>query len=225
MKVQILAAALLLSTSSLVFAADAVVEDVVVVDGAFNWSGVYVGAQAGYAWGDSRLEFPGGNFSEPDPDGFIGGIYGGYNYQFSNNFVLGAEVDVNYSDVNGDDIGRIADGSPFGGVTVSGDLKWSGAARLRAGYAIDRFLPYVAGGVAFGSYDVTIDDNGDVSSDRQTMTGWTLGAGVDYAFTDNIIGRFEYRYTDFGNDDFFSSSSGDVDLKTSDLRIGIAYKF
>lgn len=58
------------------------------------------------------------------------------------------------------------------------------------------------------------------------MTGYTLGAGLDYAMTDHIILRAEYCYTDFGGDDFnVDGWKRNVDLKSNDLRIGVAYKF
>jgi outer membrane immunogenic protein len=190
----------------------------------FVWTGGYVGLQAGYGWGDSHLLVTGnGNYADPDPDGFVGGIYGGYNYQLANNFVLGTDIDLNYSNVKGNGDGYFPSGVLFGGVTVNGDLKWSGSARVRAGYAMDRLLPYIAGGVAFGRYEVRADDHGLVTADQRTMIGWTFGAGVDYAFTDKLVGRLEYRYTDYGHKTF--ADVYDVDLKTSELRIGLAYKF
>lgn len=191
----------------------------------FVWTGGYVGAQAGYAWGRSHLNVVGsGNFADPDPDGFLGGVYAGYNHQFANNVVLGVEADVAVADINGSSPGFFSTGAVFPGVEVSGDAKWTGAVRARAGYAVDRFLPYLAGGVAFTKYKSTVNDNGNIASESQSLTGWTVGAGVEYAFSDQLIGRVEYRYTDFGDKDFFDGQEK-IDLKTHDLRIGIAYKF
>lgn len=108
-------------------------------------------------------------------------------------------------------------------------LLWSGAVRARAGYAVDRFLPYLAGGIAFGqvknSYGITVLNT--TYSDKETLAGWTIGAGLDYAATDNLILRFEYRYTDYGSKDFdFAGTEGvSYKLKTNDIRVGIAYKF
>ncbi|MCK1975216.1 outer membrane beta-barrel protein, partial [Bacillus safensis] len=72
----------------------------------------------------------------------------------------------------------------------------------RVGYAVDRFMPYLAGGVAFGNIknSGSIDNIGSFSESK-TLTGWTAGAGVDYAATDNLIVRLEYRYTDYGDKD------------------------
>ncbi len=67
-----------------------------------------------------------------------------------------------------------------------------------------------------------------VASFNNTLIGWTIGAGVEYAFTNNLIGRAEYRYTDFGSEDLASVRGfpdGTLDLSTNDIRLGIAYKF
>jgi outer membrane immunogenic protein len=224
------AAVLLGSTSAL--AADAVAEAPVEmpVEQApiFTWTGAYVGAQAGYGWGDSELStnIAGVGASLPfDPDGFLGGVHAGYNYQFSNDIVLGVEADIDYSDLSGD--GTLDIGGIDTGIDGSSKLEWQGSVRARLGYAVDRWLPYVTGGVAFGKYKHDIDfPDGTSFNDDDTYTGWTAGAGVEYAFTDNWTGRLEYRYTDFGDQDF-SNALGDynVDLNTHAVKVGISYKF
>jgi outer membrane immunogenic protein len=82
------------------------------------------------------------------PGRFLGGVHAGYNYQFSDNMVLGVEADIDYSDMSGD--GNLS----FGGVTDSAfsgssELDWQGSISARLGYAADRFMPYLTGGVAF----------------------------------------------------------------------------
>ncbi|MGX9148369.1 outer membrane protein [Mesorhizobium sp. 128a] len=209
--------------ASSAFAADAVVQEVVGVAPVFSWTGGYIGLQAGYAWGNSNIDQIGGpGFVDIDPDGFLGGVYAGYNYQMSNNIVIGAELDVVYANVDGSGQIFTAPGVPFPGVTATEELNWSGAARLRLGYAADRFLPYIAGGVAFG--DIDISSNSGAASFGDTFTGWTIGVGLDYAMTDNLLLRAEYRYTDFGNKSF-ADAEADVDLTTNEVRLGIAYKF
>lgn len=214
---------LLASTS---YAADAIVEEVAVeVPSVFVWTGGYVGLQAGYAWGDGYVDQTNGDgFIDLEPDGFLGGIYAGYNYQMPNNVVLGAEIDVVYADVDGSAQAFDGPGDPDDLIGEQ-ELNWSGAARLRLGYAVDRFLPYIAGGVAFGDIDLTATEPGDpTTSFGDTYVGWTIGGGFDYAFTDNILFRAEYRYTDFGSETF-ESFNADMDLETNEVRFGIAYKF
>lgn len=186
----------------------------------FSWTGGYAGAQIGYGWGKSDYTslFDDGQLK---PKGFLGGVYAGYNFALENNVVLGVDADVTYNNLKKDHATLTAE--------YETKLLWSGAVRARAGYAVDRFLPYLAGGVAFGqvknSYGIPAVNN--VYTDKETLTGWTIGAGVDYAATDNLILRLEYRYTDYGSKDFdFGGTDGvSYKLKTNDIRVGIAYKF
>lgn len=191
-----------------------------IVASSFTWNGAYIGGQIGYGWGKSHFTSL-LNSGGLKPNGFLGGIYAGYNFALENNVVLGADIDVTYNDLTK----RHANPSE----EFETELQWSGAARVRAGYAVGRFLPYIAGGVAFGQvqnkYSITALNS--TYSDKETVTGWTIGAGVDYAATDNVIVRLEYRYTDFGRKDFdFGGTAGVPNkFKTNDIRLGVAYKF
>ncbi|PSJ57613.1 outer membrane protein [Pseudaminobacter soli (ex Li et al. 2025)] len=214
-------------------AADVVVQEPVA---AYNWSGFYVGAQVGYAWGKSPFRNRSDDYVEGtdfDPRGFFGGVYGGYNQQLSNNIVLGVDADINAADIkrNGGDYYDYTDGSVYDYVSPSSKMNWNGAVRARVGYAYDRVLPYIAGGVSFGElkFDLIHKNYGDVKfSEKATMTGWNIGAGIEYAATDNVILRAEYRYTDFGSKTFHGlwfEDEGRIKLRTNDIRIGVAYKF
>ncbi|MDH7784457.1 outer membrane immunogenic protein [Ochrobactrum sp. 19YEA23] len=226
-----LKALLLASTVALIAAtgakaADAVVEQEpapVVVAPTFTWNGAYIGGQVGYGWGKSNFSGDLYTYGDVKPDGFLGGLYAGYNFDLGNNVVLGIDGDVTYNDVSkGIDIynGDLAVGS------FDNKLRWSGAVRARAGYAFDRFLPYIAGGVAFGDVKNSGSIGGVGFSESKTLTGWTIGGGVDYAATDNLILRLEYRYTDYGDKDInFGDLSVKNDFKTNEVRLGVAYKF
>ncbi len=205
-------------------AADAIVEEPapVVVAPVFSWSGAYIGGQVGYGWAKSKAS--GDLVGSVSPDGFLGGLYAGYNFETGNGFVLGVDGDVTYNDQSKHS-GLYVDDVAVGNVKT--DLRWSGAVRARAGYAVDRFLPYIAGGVAFGQVKNTIDVGSAWASESKTHTGWTLGAGVDYAATDNVILRLEYRYTDYGKKDYNFDTSYNTEnkFKTNEVRLGVAYKF
>ncbi|MBX4336297.1 outer membrane protein [Bartonella raoultii] len=108
--------------------------------------------------------------------------------------------------------------------------KWTGATRVRIGYSAGRMLPYIAGGIAYGqlqdilSISITGEDPFDKVSDvTKTMVGYTIGGGVDFAMTDNMIIRAEYRYSDLGKKKF--KDEIELKYKTNDFRVGIAYKF
>ena len=214
----------------------------------FSWTGLYAGVYAGYAFGDFKLEdsfcrlnpgICGGTyFVDDDVEDFIGGGLIGYNQQFAGGFVFGAEIDLG--------IGPSGDGE-FGGTSVVGpnpdftgeiDVGLSGSARLRAGFAMDRFMPFITGGVAFATYDADIHGPGgaadnDTRSGDGNLVGWTVGAGLNYAVTDNIILGAEYRYTDFGSDALhLTNSLADADLwafeaelQTHDIRATASFLF
>src|SRR5690606_19687493 len=101
----------------------------------------------------------------------------------------------------------------------------TGAVRARIGYAMDRWLPYASGGIAFA--DVSQRLIGADENFNTHYTGWTAGVGTEYAFTNNMIFRAEYRYTDFGTKAFDNKFGPPVhiDLKANSFRLGFAYKF
>jgi outer membrane immunogenic protein len=216
-KIVLAAAACAVLISAPAFAADlpeAVMEAPIAVP-SFTWTGFYVGVQAGYAWGDSKSDIVGFNFKNK-PDGLIVGGYAGYNYQFDNSpLVVGIETDFNYADLS--DKGRVV------GLRTKSDVNWTGATRARLGYAFDHFLVFAAGGVAYADREIKIQA---VGKDSKTALGWTVGGGVEYAATDNIAVRVEYRYTDYGSDKFsiggFRTKS---DLDEHRVLAGVSYKF
>lgn len=225
-----LALALSLSLPSTVaFAAGPIVEEVAIqVAPVFSWTGGYVGAHVGYDWasfGHSEPDDPGNNFGADD-GGFIGGAYAGYNYQMNNNLVVGGEADFGFTNLGaGPNVG-----SPLDDYTAF-DSNWNAHLRGRLGYAMNRTLFFVAGGVAFA--DLTSDDTDpNYGGNSSTYVGWTIGAGVEYAATDNLVIRAEYLYDDYGSKDFIIERSGapilydaGADMTASIVRFGIAYKF
>ncbi|AGF74279.1 hemin binding protein [Bartonella australis AUST/NH1] len=125
-----------------------------------------------------------------------------------------------------------------GGKTVTTDYtleqKWSGATRIRVGFVTGRIMPYIAGGVAYtqlhGIYSETVEKKDvnpqsyNLEDDKKTMVGYTLGGGLDYAVTDNIILRAEYRYSDFGKKKF-AQDRIKIHYRADDFRVGMSYKF
>ncbi|WP_395451101.1 outer membrane protein [Aminobacter sp. UC22_36] len=219
----------LLGLSGIASAADAVALEPSpeILPAGFVWTGGYIGLQAGYGWGDGNLSSDGGVAVAPaDIDGWLGGVYAGYNHQLANNIVVGVDADIAWSGIDG--LGQaVVLGFPVPGGGVDYELNWTGAVRAKLGYAVDRFLPYIAGGVAFAGADATIVAGGTpIQEFSDTLVGWTVGVGVEYAFTDNLLARAEYRYTDYGDLDFTNAGlTGRFGFKTNDVRVGLAYKF
>ncbi|MGU3576505.1 outer membrane protein [Brucellaceae bacterium C25G] len=226
---------ILLASTVIVFAAnsanaaDAIVYEetvAVVVAPVFTWSGAYIGGQIGYGWGSSKFHGEDGT-TKLKPDGFLGGLYAGYNFETGSNFVFGVDGDVTFNGLKKtihDYDEDLIDAS------LQSKLRWSGAVRARVGLAYDRLLPYLAGGVAFGGIKNTLTINDETYSKNKTRTGWTVGGGLDYAATDNMILRLEYRYTDYGRKGFSGSLDGfDFDARNkftvNEVRLGVSYKF
>lgn len=163
----------------------------------YSWTGFYIGGQLGGAWSDSTWSaapgmppFP--TFGTPG-SGFLYGGQAGYNYQIGQ-FVLGAEGDLSGLALTGDH-----QCSNSVGTTCQTKQDWLGSIRARAGFAIDRLLLYADGGVAFTDYHFAETAGTLQSWGRGSWTGWTLGLGAEYAFTDHITGGVEYNYYDFGS--------------------------
>ena len=110
-------------------------------------------------------------------------------------------------------------------------VRWQASARGRIGYAFDRVLLYATGGAAFARINEHDQVGGTgVSTDNSAIrTGRTLGAGFEYAFTNNLIGRLEYRYADFGHFSYspavFAAFTETHKFTESAVRVGLAWKF
>jgi outer membrane immunogenic protein len=244
MKMKKLLLALMLSTSPIVaYAADMVSQEPEALPvEPLLWSGAYLGLHAGYAWGrenDNQSDLfssvfgpPGGGTGSADRfdlDGFIGGLHAGYNWQ-TGPWVFGVEGDIDYADLSGGADFFYPLGRTEGHLSFESD--WQASLRLRAGYAVDTWLFYATGGAALGHGELHARGSSfgqPVSvSDDNTHTGWTVGAGVEKAFTPNWIGRFEVRYTDFGKESYDLGLAGndiDVDWNQTAINIGLSYKF
>ncbi len=187
----------------------------------FTWTGFYVGVNAGYGFGQVDSTNLGVIGQYDDPDGFIGGGQIGYNYQMGQ-FVLGLEADFQGADLKSQ-TAVIASG-----VRGSNEMTYFGTVRGRVGYAFDRFLPYVTGGFAYGQVKNKITTPIASFSDDNTQYGWTLGGGLEYAFTNNWTAKIEYLYVDLDKESLNvpgGTFTSKVETKFSVVRAGLNYKF
>ena len=128
--------------------------------------------------------------SGSDKNGLSYGILGGYNYQVGQ-LVFGIEGDfagwtvgnIRYTAVTGD--------------FLTAHSKWGGSIRGRLGYAVDRAMFYVTGGAAFISNETSVPTTSITIGGNGTQVGWTVGGGLDYAFTNNWFTGIEYRYSQY----------------------------
>jgi outer membrane immunogenic protein len=171
-----------------------------------TWSGPYAGVSVGYGFsGDTQVD-DGITNNSISTDGFLAGGFLGYNYQVGN-IVAGAEADLGYSWESGSNVG------------VDSNSGVEGSLRARLGYAVSPdILLYATAGGAGKDQEVI----GDGLNESNTMVGWTAGAGADFMVTEQVFGRVEYRYTDFGSQDFSGVS---VDDKSHRVTVGLGVKF
>jgi len=202
----------------------------------FSWTGCYIGGDVGYAWGrdrDDETFIATGNpspFSPVDTANVNGAKLGGYvgcNWQVQS-FVFGAEGDAEWANLKGSaNFANTGFPPDFYETTV----RWEASARGRIGYAFDRVLLYATGGAAFAHINEhdQIGATGAATDHATTRTGWTVGGGIDYAFTNNLIGRVEYRYADFGHFSYdpivFPAFREDHRFTENAVRVGLAWKF
>jgi outer membrane immunogenic protein len=200
---------------------------VVAAAGCF-WSGGYLGAHVGYTFSQGKSSSTVGPFGEApklEHDKFTGGGYVGYNYCVTPNVVFGIELDATKYGNSGDFTGLVGTtGYGFGH-----SVDWGVSLRGRLGVTFDRAMVYVTGGLAGvqqDSYAVTRVINTGVNagfSKSEFSLGYVLGAGIEYAFTPNIVGRAEYLFTDLPKVKYGVGGGTSTDLHT--FRLGIAYKF
>jgi outer membrane immunogenic protein len=184
----------------------------VVVPVAYSWSGCYIGGNGGGLWARKDFSVPpfvtvngvtvatgGAAIGSQDVSGWLAGGQVGCNYQ-TGSWVFGIQGDYDWTDAS------TTSTTIFGPASFSERTRISSLASAtgRVGYAWDRILIYAKGGVAWerDNYDAIAAFAGVAAfgaSAANTRTGWTVGAGWEYAFTDYLTGFVEGDYYDFGN--------------------------
>jgi outer membrane immunogenic protein len=122
----------------------------------------------------------------------VGGTFG-YNWQaMGSPWVFGLEGDVDWSNMKDSFVSAAC---PTGCETRN---NWLGTFRGRVGYAIDRVMPYVTGGLAVGDIEA---NQGGLAGVHDTKTGWAAGAGIEAAIMGNWTAKIEYLHADLGSVD------------------------
>ncbi|MFT4078140.1 outer membrane protein [Rhodomicrobium sp.] len=214
-----------------------------------GWTGLYVGVHGGYAAGRNEWR----DFSDPlypwyvvpgidtkyDIDGALAGGQIGYNWQI-NRTVIGVEADAAWADIDGQ-----GKGGAFGGSCLQSSdpcttkIDALGTIAGRVGVTFDHALLYAKGGVAWAhakytaGYTVPLDPGYNYSGkEEETRWGWTVGAGLEYAFTSNLSAKVEYNYVDLGDDrvkifyptESTFAASGKSDETLHVVKIGLNYR-
>jgi outer membrane immunogenic protein len=166
--------------------------------------------------------------------GAVGGGQIGCNYQWSN-WVVGVEVDGSVTQSDGQSTFILA---PIG--RFQNTEHWMATARGKLGYASDKWLVYVTGGGAWAELQTTAYNAfflpagvgfGGAAIQKNTLNGWTVGLGAEYALGYGWSIKGEYLYMDFSEKGYFSPSTPAVageerlHLRQSVARFGMNYKF
>lgn len=207
----------LLSTSAM--AADLIIDEpaAVIPTSAFDWSGFYVGAHAGWASGPV-LAYPIDASDETTATGWLLGVQAGANAQFDT-FVLGVEGDVAWTNITNEDEVLPA-GAPFG-LT---DVNWLASLRGRVGVAFDQVLLYATAGVAGAG--ITFNDLDAIEGSLDgTHFGWTAGIGAEVAVTETVSAKVEYLYYDFGAVTYDLGDPDNVSFNLHTIKAGLNFHF
>jgi outer membrane immunogenic protein len=183
----------------------------------YNWTGFYLGINGGYAWGRSRWS---GLDSNTDSSGGMIGGTAGYNWQaLGSPWVFGLEGDIDWTNIKN----SFTDATcPTGCQTKN---NWMGTVRGRVGYAWDREMPYLTGGLAIG--DIEANQVG-FAGVHDTTLGWAAGGGVEAALMGNWTAKLEYLHVDLGHINCNAVSCAvptRVGFQADEVRAGLNFRF
>ena len=208
----------------------------------YDWTGFYVGANAGAAFNSSsvtndlyveRTDTPFEGFRNSIDGGqtaFTAGGLLGYNYQIGQ-MVLGAETDFNYLGFSEKNVNHFnylnMPEYPYSTET-SFEADWFGTIRGRIGFALDNVMFYGTGGAAYGHMVGSAKYTNEWRAETQTFKasaaevnwGWTVGAGVEYGIDRWRLG-IEYLYLDLGEADWSTPGNDDTVRGEGDYAFGV----
>jgi outer membrane immunogenic protein len=187
----------------------------------YNWTGFYIGGHVGGA-------FAGNNTFGSSDARFLGGVQGGFDYQFAPNWVVGAEAQYSWL------TGGSNNGVLFpGGTLVTSKNDQLGSVTGRLGYTWGPALLYAKGGYAWR-------DNSNIgasvagtpaafTTNGNHKDGYTVGAGLEYMFAPNWSAKAEYQYYNFGKTSFTSGPADIVGVSSRNdehtVKVGVNYRF
>lgn len=191
-----------------------------------RWDGFYLGLNGGYSFGDTRdASFDFNNMpgvaGAMDAEGWMGGGQIGYNAVFGR-MLVGVEADIQGADIN--------DTASNGFGTVSTDIDLFGTVRGRLGFVADRMLIYATAGYAWANVDVDLGVPGTTFTSSDTLNGYVVGGGIEYALSNNWSVKAEYNYVDLESVNVVGFDGGDrfathVDPDFHAVRLGLNYRF
>ncbi|MGC2774256.1 MAG: carbohydrate porin [Bradyrhizobium sp.] len=193
----------------------------------YDWTGFYLGGHFGYGgggFGPGTNPLPEqGAFLPNSGTGLIGGYQTGYNRQLANHVMLGFEADATFPSP--------PDAPALTPAPFNTTLDHVGTVRGRIGYAFGPWMPYLTGGFAWRHTHVNLNDDTKtiVSSVGHYQTGWTAGAGVEFAVSGNWSAKGEYDHVDLSRRMYDLSGFGlpavNVGPRIHLFKFGLNYRF
>jgi outer membrane immunogenic protein len=191
----------------------------------FSWTGFYIGAHGGGAWGTSAWSDPFSALADSvSSTGFLAGGQVGFNYQLGN-VVFGVEGDASWTNLNGSSTDAAGD-------VHNTQVDWTSTIAGRLGWALDRWLVYGKGGVAFAHDNSTLTDPfGNTATGVTTRVGWIAGAGTEYALGQNWSARVEYSFLGFPAQNValtgpvLGTGTANIDLTVQQVKAGLNFHF
>jgi outer membrane immunogenic protein len=178
-----------------------------------SWQGSYIGLHGGYGWADYDRNATGTTYSLK-PDGWFGGIQGGYNWVYAPNMLFGFEIDSAWGNLKKDRTG--SNGAP-----ATAKIDDLGTARFRLGYIAGNTLFYGTAGAAYAQEKFTSVAGSDTRLDH---LGWVAGGGVEYMFAPQWSVKAEYDYADLGDAKYsFGGATKSSDLTLQTVKVGVNY--
>jgi len=218
----------------------------------YSWTGCYVGGHVGGKVGHTDLHY-GANRLVPAPgvvvpagtamdspwmSGALAGAQVGCQYQFAGGWLIGVEGDGSWTQADGQSRESIF----FPQFREQVTEHWMATARAKLGYAWDKWLVYVTGGGAWAGVELknfttvfvpagNLGGPTAAAIQQNTLSGWTVGFGAEYALGYGWSIKGEYLYMDFQESTYFfpthpvAGAEFRTHLRQSVARFGMNYKF
>jgi outer membrane immunogenic protein len=188
----------------------------------YNWTGFYIGGHLGGA-------FAGDNSLQSSDARFMGGVQAGFDYQFAQNWVIGAEAQYSWL-TGGTNTGVLF---PGGTLVTGSNNNQLGSVTGRLGYTWGPALLYAKGGYAWrdnNNIGVTVAGApAAFTTDANHKDGYTVGAGLEYLFAPNWSAKAEYQYYNFGNTTVTAGPADVVGARFRNdehtVKVGLNYRF
>lgn len=175
--------------------------------GGYDWTGFYIGAFAAYEYAEADMRRPAP--ASPELDGFNGGVRLGYDHTPDNDVLVGLELEGSWGNVD----------SRF--QEINGQY----AARLRLGKIFwQDNLVYLTGGASVIDFDSTVPGTGATLVD-EFIWGAQGGLGYERALAEHLTWRFEYLYSNYGEESSSTVAGGSADVETHSVRGGFSLKY